>query len=97
MNQTNWHVEKSTGHEIGYRAIVDDMGFTICNPSPMGAQNAALISASPELLDALYLALPFVEDHEDSEIYKPNAVKSALKIIRAAIQKAVEQGENHAY
>jgi hypothetical protein len=89
--QTQWHVEKSTGHEIGFRAIVDDMGFTICNPSPMGAQNAALISAAPDLLEALCMALPYVEDHEGSDIYKPQAVTAALAIIRAAIYKATEQ------
>ena len=89
--QTQWHIEKSTGHEIGFRAIVDDMGFTICNPSPMGAQNAALISAAPDLLEALYLALPYVEDHEGSDIYKSGAVAEALKTIRAAIHKATEQ------
>ena len=91
MTATQWHVEKSTGHEIGYRAIVDDLGFTICNPSPMGAQNAALISAAPDLLDALFIALPFVEDHEGSEAYKPEAVKIALKIIRTALEKAITQ------
>ena len=91
MTATQWHVEKSTGHEIGYRAIVDDLGFTICNPSPMGAQNAALRSAAPDLLDALFIALPFVEDHEGSEAYKPEAVKNALKIIRTALEKAITQ------
>ena len=89
--QTQWHVEKSTGHEIGFRAIVDDMGFTICNPSPMGAQNATLICAAPDLLEALYLALPYVEDHEVSDIYKSGAVAEALKTIRAALTKATEQ------
>lgn len=89
--QTQWHIEKSTGHEIGFRAIVDEMGFTICNPSPMGAQNAALISAAPDLLEALCMALPYVEDHEGSDIYKPQAVAAAVANIRAAIHKATEQ------
>ena len=39
--------------EIGYRAIVDAAGFTICNPSPMGDANARLIAAAPDLLKAL--------------------------------------------
>ena len=59
--QTQWHIEKSTGHEIGFRAIVDGM------------------------------ALPYVEDHEGSDIYKPQAVTAALAIIRAAIHKATDQ------
>ena len=38
---------------IGYRAIVDTSGTVICNPSPMGADNARLIAAAPELLACL--------------------------------------------
>ena len=41
-----------------------------------------------DLLDALYLALPFVEDHEQSDIYKTGAVSRALITIRAAIKQA---------
>lgn len=40
-------------HSIGYRAIVDADGDTICNPSPMGEANARLIAAAPDLLAAL--------------------------------------------
>jgi hypothetical protein len=36
-------------------------------------------AAAPDLLAALYLALPFVEDHEGSEIYKPGAVADAIR------------------
>lgn len=38
---------------IGYRAIVDDEGATICDPSPMGEANARLIAAAPALYAAL--------------------------------------------
>jgi len=38
-------------------------------------------------LDALYTALPFVEDHEGSKVYKEGAVSAALKKIRAAIEQ----------
>jgi hypothetical protein len=51
-------------------------------------EDARLIAAAPDLLAALYLALPFVEDHEGSEIYKPGAVAEAIRKIRAAIDKA---------
>ena len=51
-------------------------------------EDARLIAAAPDLLDALYIALPFVEDHEGSEIYKPGAVADAIRKIRAAIDKA---------
>ena len=53
-------------------------------------EDARLIAAAPDLLDALCLALPFVEDHEGSEIYKPGAVAEAIRKIRAAIDKAEE-------
>lgn len=81
-------VDDVEGREIGYRAIVDSDGFTVCDPSPMGEANARLISAAPDLLDALCTALPFVEDHEGSNIYKAEAVAKALATIRAAIAKA---------
>jgi hypothetical protein len=41
-----------------------------------------------DMLEALYIALPFVEDHEQSDIYKNGAVSRALRIIRAAIKQA---------
>ena len=81
-------VDDVEGREIGYRAIVDSDGFTICDPSPMGESNARLISAAPDLLNALCTALPFVEDHEGSNIYKAGAVAKALATIQAAIAKA---------
>jgi len=90
MTQFTWHIIKTEQSYIGERAIVDNTGFTICNPSPMGAQSAALIAAAPDILEALFIALPFVEDHEGSQDYKPEAVANALKIIRAALTKATD-------
>lgn len=52
--------------------------------------NARLIAAAPDLLEALCTALPFVEDHEDSDIYKRGAVARAVAQIRAAIDKATK-------
>ena len=52
--------------------------------------NAQLIAAAPDLLEALCTALPFVEDHEDSDIYKRGAVARAVAEIRAAIDKATK-------
>jgi hypothetical protein len=37
------------------------------------------------LENALYVALPFVEDHEGSDIYKPGVVARALRTIREAL------------
>ena len=41
-----------------------------------------------DMLEALYIALPYVEDHAGSDIYKAGAVTKALNIIRAAIKQA---------
>jgi hypothetical protein len=43
---------------IGYRAIIDEDGFTVCNPSPMGEANARLIAAAPDLLASLKELMP---------------------------------------
>lgn len=37
------------------------------------------------LRDTLYFALPFVEDHEGSDIYKPAYLKNVLNRIRGAL------------
>ena len=69
-------INDAKGHAIG--EIVDTR-----NPA-----NARLISAAPDLLDALLTALPFVEDHEGSNVYKRGAVDRAIKQIRTAIYNA---------
>ena len=79
------------GYAIGYRAIVTEDGETVCNPSPMGEANARLIAAAPDLLEALCTALPFVEDHEDGDIYKRGTIARAVSQIRAAIEKATKE------
>jgi hypothetical protein len=48
------------------------------------------MNTAAELLDALYVALPFVEDCEADPVYKAEAVAQALKKIRNAIEKAEE-------
>ena len=84
-----WLIEdRLENAHIGYRAIVDEEGCTVCNPSPMGEANARLIAAAPDLLDMLCRALPFVEDAIDDPCYKPESVRAAVKQIRAAIAKA---------
>ena len=57
-----WLIEdRLENAHIGYRAIVDEEGCTVCNPSPMGEANARLIAAAPDLLAALR---EYVERHE---------------------------------
>lgn len=45
-------------------------------------------AAAPDLLVALFEALPYVECAESDPAYKPGAVKAVSKRIRAAIAKA---------
>ena len=73
-------INDAKGYAIG--EIVDTR-----NPA-----NARLISAAPDLLEALCTALPFVEDHEESNIYKSGAVARAVAQIKAAIDKATNEG-----
>lgn len=74
------NIEDEEGEIIAQVCDLDD--FPACH------NRALLMAAAPELLDALYLALPFVEDHEGSEVYKPGVVRDAIKTIRAAIRNA---------
>lgn len=49
-----WYIDcQNESAVIGYRAIVDKNGYTVCDPSPMGEANARLIAAAPTLLAAL--------------------------------------------
>lgn len=50
--------------------------------------NARLIAASPELLEMLYIALPFIEDAKDDPAYKAGRVAQVEARIRAVIIKA---------
>ncbi|WP_435322355.1 hypothetical protein [Klebsiella sp. HN106] len=59
--------------------------FTDVPINLMNAELALLRLHCDELVDALHTALPFVEDHEDSAVYKPGAVQAALKKIRKVI------------
>lgn len=51
MSAQRWMIDDNVPMwALGYRAIVDADGRTICNPSPMGEDGARLIAAAPELL-----------------------------------------------
>ncbi len=69
-------INDAKGYAIG--EIVDTR-----NPA-----NSKLIAAAPDLLEALLTALPYVEDHEGSNVYKRGAVDRAIKQIRTAIYNA---------
>ena len=78
-----WYIDcQNESAAIGYRAIVDGDGYTVCSPSPMGQANARLIAAAPDLLAALRLCERALEER-DAE-----AEEHAAKAARAAIAKA---------
>ena len=70
------------------RVFMGDGGISL-HKVPNGIERARLIAAAPDLLEALRLALPYVEDASDS------ASPADQDFIRAAIAKATatEQGE----
>lgn len=51
-------------------------------------EDAKLGAAAPELLEAVYAALPFVEDALNDPAYKTGAVKKHLDMLKEAIAKA---------
>lgn len=55
--------------------------------------NANLLAAAPELLEALYMALPYVETALEDQGYKPGAVDRMVKQIHGAISKATGLAE----
>jgi hypothetical protein len=69
------------GYMVGYRAIVDEEGYTIVAPSPMGADNARLIAAVPDMLAALSLLI----DGDG----KPDECPRAMDAARIAYRKAM--------
>lgn len=82
-NTSDWTDEMKDAYNQGYEHGVHMYAESI-------RSDACLSNA----LDALYTALPFVEDHEGSEVYKEGAVSAALKKIHKAIKQL--SGEENA-
>jgi hypothetical protein len=85
-----WLIEdRLENAHIGYRAIVDADGCTVCNPSPMGEANARLIAAAPDLLLALRNLLSRAEIELDQTWTLDGLANcDALAKCRGAIAKA---------
>ena len=83
---TQWLiVDDVPNSHIGYRAIVESDGTTVCNPSPMGEDNARLIAAAPELLAALRMMM---REYEALRFEQKERWPTAAAAARAAIAKA---------
>jgi hypothetical protein len=85
-----WYVlsEGVTDAAIGYRAIIDADGYTVCNPSPMGEANARLIAAAPMLLEALQDAEFLLRKAGQLSGAMQDSFNRSAADARAAIQKA---------
>jgi hypothetical protein len=68
---------------IGHNVIVDADGFTICSPSPMGASNARLIAAAPDMLAALEAIAAETTGYDTEDL-----IANIQGICRAIIAKA---------
>lgn len=87
MSFFNWRVCKDDS------SVVDGSGEAVLwhnvrINSPEIVADLALAAAAPDLLDALYLALPYVEVQDGDEHYKPGAVAKTIAKMKAAIAKA---------
>lgn len=68
------------GYMVGYRAIVDEEGYFIVAPSPMGADYARLIASAPDMMAVLFLLV-----HGDGQ---PDQMPCIMAAARAALAKA---------
>jgi hypothetical protein len=85
-----WKIEAA--HSSRVLLINDAKGYAVGEiVDTRNPENARLIAAAPDLLEALCTALPFVEDHEGSDIYKSGTVARAVAQIRNAIEKATKE------
>jgi hypothetical protein len=84
-----WLIDDSVpGAFIGYRAIVDEDGYTICNPSPMGEDNARLIAAAPALLASLQACVLQMEQMRGMFDDSDGSIQATIDDAKGAIAKA---------
>lgn len=89
------HFEKcriyaGAGHSIARTYGPELNGIGVCSlTGPMNRADAQLIAAAPEMLDALYLALQFVEESMEPEDKRSLSVDDALSKIQKVIKKAI--------
>lgn len=73
---------------IGHHYVTDGDGFTICDPSPMGAANARLIASAPALVDVLRCALADLEGLADEyELDDEHPARESIAEARALLAR----------
>lgn len=81
-----WFVEdRVPGAHIGYRAVVDENGYVVCEPSPMGEANARLIAAAPDLLAALERCVEQIQQMRGMFDDSDGTIQAALEDAQKAI------------
>jgi hypothetical protein len=80
--------DRVPGAEIGYRAIVEADGSTVCSPSPMGDSNARLIAAAPDLLACLEECVFQMEQMQGMFDDKDGTIQAAIDNAKDAIARA---------
>jgi len=82
-----WTYDKET-HGITARDHFDLVATVQYNNFGTTEANGFLLTAAPDLMDALHRALPFVEDALEYDHMKKPEVRKIIKTIMAAIAKA---------
>jgi hypothetical protein len=72
---------------IGYRAVIDSDGYTVCNPSPMGEANARLIAAAPDMY-ALLRDVVALLDNPDADQFDADKVERRILDILSKVEAA---------
>ena len=87
LGNFSWCIATAKDFPVARIYSCDDKNHEATKPEDEA--NARLMASSPELLDALCAALPFVEDALDSQDFKPGYVKGRAKMVRDAIARAI--------
>lgn len=89
-----WFIDDNVpGANLGYRAIIDEDGYVVCSPSPMGEANARLIAAAPDLLEALQDCIEQIAQMQPLFDDEDGAIRAALDKAQRAVDKATVGSE----
>lgn len=81
-----WFIDDNVpGANLGYRAIIDEDGYVVCSPSPMGEANARLIAAAPDLLAALERCVEQIQQMRGMFDDSDGTIQAALEDAQKAI------------
>lgn len=84
------------GHMVVYRSIVDREGYTIVSPSPMGSDNARLISLAPVMLYALRELVEEQEERNRNENHRTGYTPDSggISLARTILEQLSDNGKD---